>query len=306
MTSTTDPHGTETGLSANGGIARRFDPDRFFCALFLPRAVRDDAFTVIAFNHESVRALAGLHSRSVAGPLAGLIRLQWWREIVEGAPHPHEVAGPLRALIGAGRVRRDTLLGILDAREAELEGLADWAAWRAAMRGGAGGVQVAIAQIADTRGADTRGAGQDDPEPMRPDQMRAVEALGAAYGVGGLLRHLDAVLAGGRCPLPESALHEFGLSGDAIRDGAGLQGADPAALAALRARLREEGLAFLAQAGAGAGVEAGRVRLPRAVGAAALPGVLARRDLRRGDGGGADRGLGDRLAVMAAMALGRF
>lgn len=292
MTNTTEKRAAETGLSAMGEIARRSDPDRFFCTLFLPASVREDAFTLIAFNHESVRALSGMHSRSVAGPMAGLIRLQWWREIVEGASHPHEVADPLRALIRAGRVRRDTLLGILDAREAELEGLPDWAAWRAAMRAGAGGVQAAIAQVAGTGTTD-------------PDLLRAVEFLGAAYGVGGLLRHMGAVLAGGRCPLPEPALQEFGLSGESIRDGAGIQGAD---LTPLRARLRDEGREFLAQAGMQVAAGAGRVRLPRAVRAAGLPGALARRDLGRGHDRevGAARGLGDRLAVMAAMARGRI
>ncbi|MBB2173213.1 squalene/phytoene synthase family protein [Gluconacetobacter asukensis] len=270
------------GVSPGAAVARRADPDRFLCALFLPQAAREDAFTLIAFNHETVRALGGMQSRAVAGPMAGLIRLQWWREIVEGAGHPHAVAGPLRALIAAGRVKAETLLGILDAREAELDGLADWPAWRAAMLGGAGGVQVAIAQA----------AGVTDPA-----LLKAVESHGAAYGAGGLVRHLDMVLASGRCPVPDSALAEAGLSGDAIRDGATLT---PDILRALRAALCREGAVFLA--------EAGRPRLPRAARAAALPGVLARRDLARGaDGapaGFAPRGLGDRLAVMAAMAFG--
>jgi hypothetical protein len=42
--------------------------------------------------------------------------------------------------------------------------------------------------------------------------------------------------------------------------------------------------------------------MPRAVIAAGLPAVLARRDLRRG---AALRGIGDRLAVLAGWALGR-
>lgn len=270
------------GVSPDAAIARRADPDRFLCALFLPAAARAAAFTLIAFNHETVRALGGMQSRAVAGPMAGLIRLQWWREIVEGAGHPHEIAGPLRALIADGRVRAETLLGILEAREAELDGLADWPAWRAAMRDGAGGVQVAIAQA----------AGVTDPA-----MMRVIEWMGAAYGAGGLARHLDGVLASGRCPVPDCALADAGLSGDAIRDGATLP---PDALAAVRAALCREGTEFLAGAG--------RMRLPRAVRAAALPGVLARRDLARGAGGAgpgpAPRGLGDRLAVMAAMAFG--
>ncbi|WP_246401135.1 squalene/phytoene synthase family protein [Gluconacetobacter dulcium] len=277
MTAPPERRAAAAGVSPDAPIARRADPDRFLCALFLPAAAREAAFTLLAFNHETVRALGGMQSRAVAGSMAGLIRLQWWREIIEGAPHPHEIADPIRALIAQGRVKPETLLGILDAREAELDGLADWPAWRTAMRGGAGGIQVAIAQA----------AGVTDP-----DLLKAVESHGAAYGAGGLVRHLELVLASGRCPVPDSALAESGLSGDTIRDGAPLP---PDIARALRADLRREGQAFLA--------EAGRRRLPRQARAAALPGVLARRDFARG-ADPAPRGLGDRLAVMAAMAFG--
>ncbi|MBB2204668.1 squalene/phytoene synthase family protein [Gluconacetobacter takamatsuzukensis] len=282
MTGPPERRAAGAGVSPGAATARQADPDRFLCALFLPQAARDAAFTLIAFNHETVRALGGMQSRAVAGPMAGMIRLQWWREIVEGAGHPHAVADPLRALLAQGRVRAETLLAILDAREAELDGLADWPAWRKAMYDGAGGVQVAIAQA----------AGVTDP-----DLLRAVQLGGAAYGAGGLVRHLERVLAGGRCPVPDSALAGAGLSGDTIRDGATLP---PDMLRNLRADLCREGAAFLAQAG--------QQRLPRPARAAALPGVLARRDLARGAGGApagaAPRGLGDRLAVMAAMAFG--
>ncbi|MBB2201236.1 phytoene/squalene synthase family protein [Gluconacetobacter tumulisoli] len=268
-----------SGLSVCGDIARRSDPDRFFCSLFLPPVLREDAFTVIAFNHESVRAVTGTQSRSVAGPLAGMIRLQWWREIVEGAPHPHEVAAPLRDLIARGRVDRGTLLGILDAREAELEGLTDRDAWCRAMLCGAGGVQRAIAEAAGL---------QDE------DALKGIALRGAAFGMGGLLRHLDAVLQGGRCPLPEDALNASGLSRDGVRDGV-----DPVRLGPLRDLVRQEGLALL---------RAGRAaNLPRVARGAALPGVLARRDLARdaGAGGDATRGVGDRLAVLWAALTGK-
>jgi phytoene synthase len=64
------------------------------------------------------------------------------------------------------------------------------------------------------------------------------------------------------------------------------------------AELAGEGRAMLAEAGG---------RLPRGVMAAALPAVLARRDLARGnpDAVAAGRGIGDRLAVVAAWARAR-
>src|SRR3954454_2482946 len=110
---------------AIAAIVRRHDPDRFLTALFAPADRRDALLTLYAFNHELARA------REVASePTLALIRLQWWREVVEGAPRRHEVADPLRGLIEAGELRRDDLLAMIDAREAEAElAFASLAAW---------------------------------------------------------------------------------------------------------------------------------------------------------------------------------
>ena len=105
--------------------------------------------------------------------------------------------------------------------------------------------------------------------------MDGLRRIGTAYGLAGTLRSLAALAAQGRDPLPP--------------------GRDPAEAARELAR---EGLALL---------EEGRralASLPRQAVAAALPAVLARRDLRRvlrpdwqPGAPAAPRGLGDRLAV---------
>ena len=75
-----------TGLSAVGEIVRRHDPDRFLTALFAPAERREALFVLYAFNHELARA------REVARePMLAMVRLQWWREVVEGARRRHEV-----------------------------------------------------------------------------------------------------------------------------------------------------------------------------------------------------------------------
>ena len=76
---------------------RRHDPDRFLTALFAPPEKRDALLTLYAFNHELARA-----REAVSEPPLALIRLQWWREVVEGARRRHEVAEPLAAAIEAG------------------------------------------------------------------------------------------------------------------------------------------------------------------------------------------------------------
>jgi 15-cis-phytoene synthase len=252
-------------------LVRRHDPDRFLTALFAPADRRDALFTLYAFNHELARA------REVASePPLALIRLQWWREVVEGEPKRHEVASPLSQMIAAGVLKPAALLPIIEARETEVYGdfetLADWRAWVLA---GAGGLSVAAASV----------LGASEPEAWR--------MFGAAYGVAGILRATGLLASLGTCFLPRDLLAGHGLSAEGFINDPG----SPPAQAALGAVVRE-GQAFLA--------DAGRFRVPRAVIAAALPAVLARRDLHRWPAVAIPRRLGDRLAVVIAGMTGRI
>jgi len=251
-------------------LVRRHDPDRFLTALFAPAERRDALLILYAFNHELARA------REVASePPLALIRLQWWREVVEGEPRRHEVATPLSEAITAGTLDPDLLLPLIGAREAEAYGdfetLADWRAWLLA---GAGGLAVAAAAA----------LGAAEPEVVRP--------FGAAYGVAGLLRASGVLAAQHRCLLPSELLARHALSPEGFIH-------DPAAAPA-RAVLNEvarEGRALLAQPRANA--------LPRSAVVAALPAVLARRDLRQWPAVATPRRFGDRMAVTVAGLTGR-
>ena len=71
-------------------------------------------------------------ARRCREPPLALIRLQWWREVVEGARRRHEVAEPLAGAIEAGELGRPELLALIDAREIEAEPTIDTLeAWRA-------------------------------------------------------------------------------------------------------------------------------------------------------------------------------
>ena len=260
---------------------RRTDPDRFLSVLFAPSTRRGAAFGLIAFNHELVRAVEMPSARSGAGPIATLIRLQWWREVVEGTRRDaggHPVASAVRALLDRERVDAATLGGMIDAREAEAEadGEPDVEAWRVTMLAGAGGLQRALGELLQV------------PAELLP----RVAAVGAAYGSGALRRRLAATLRSGRCPLPDALLAEADLDRHAL-----LQDPRPELLPPLSAVLAREGIGFVRSAG--------RFRLPRERMAAVLPLVLACRDLVHDDAGGEQRGLGDRLAVLRAYASGR-
>ncbi len=255
---------------AIAALVRRHDPDRFLTALFAPSARRDVLLTLYAFNHELARA------REVTSePPLALIRLQWWREVVEGEVRRHEVATPLSAAIGAGQMGAGDLLAMIEAREIEVYGefetVADWRAW---LLMGAGGLAVAAA----------RTLGAADPEVAR--------LYGAAYGVAGMLRATGVLAAQGTCLLPRDMLARHGLSAEEFV-------ADPGSVTG-RAALMEvarEGQALLE------GAE--RARLERPAVAAVLPGVLARRDLARWPAVAIPRRLGDRMAVVLAGLLGR-
>ncbi|MGI4975892.1 MAG: squalene/phytoene synthase family protein [Janthinobacterium lividum] len=260
-------------LSPPAELVRRHDPDRFLCALFAPEALRERLFVLYAFNHELARA------REVASvPMLALIRLQWWREVVEGARRSHEVAGPLLDAVEAGALDRAALLALIEARETEAEdAIPTLDGWRAHVLAGAGGL---AAEAARSLGGSTDGA-------------ETARALGAAYGVAGMLRSVPALARQGRCLLPEDVLARHGLD----RDGVIAAPRSPG-MAGVRAELAGEGQTLLRRGRA--------VRLPRRVAASVLPAVLARRDLRRGgEGEPGPRSLGDRVAVMLAAARGR-
>ena len=249
-------------------LVRRHDPDRFLTALFAPAERRDALLTLYAFNHEIARA-----REVVSEPALAFIRLQWWREVVEGARRRHEVAEPLSAVLAAGLLHPADLLALIEAREQEadpaFETLADWRAWVLA---GAGGLAVAAARL----------LGAAEPELARP--------FGAAFGVAGVLRSFGPLAAAGRCLLPLDLLAAAGLSPEAAM-------ADPAGAAVqpVLRQLADEGRSLLRSARP----------VPQPGTAAALHAVLARRDLARWPAVVRVRGLGDRLAVTWAGLLGR-
>ncbi len=254
-------------MSQAASLVRRNDPDRFLTALFAPAPRRETLFVLYAFNNELARARA-----VVSEPMLALMRLQWWREVVEGARRRHEIAGPLGAALDAGELRADDLASLIDAREIEAEpAVATLDAWRSYLMGTAGGLAVAAGRL----------LGVPDPEALR--------GPGAAYGAAGVLRGVPALARRHRLLLPADVLARHGLS----VEGAIAAPLDPPALAAMR-DLAHEAQGWLGPRAVG---------LPRAARAAELPAVLARRDLARPPPLPARRGLADRLAVVRAALL---
>jgi phytoene synthase len=108
------------GLSEHcENLVREADRDRFLATLFAPAEHRPALFALYAFNVEVSRV------RDLARePMPGEIRLQWWREVVEGVrageAGAHPVAAALVETLQRYRLPAQTLLDLIDARAFDL------------------------------------------------------------------------------------------------------------------------------------------------------------------------------------------
>jgi 15-cis-phytoene synthase len=100
-------------------LVREADKDRFLATLFAPAARRPVLFALYAFNTEITRV------RDVARePMPGEIRLQWWREVVEGGraeeARAHPVAAALMQTAAQFSLRTQRLSDLIDAHAFDL------------------------------------------------------------------------------------------------------------------------------------------------------------------------------------------
>jgi NADH dehydrogenase [ubiquinone] 1 alpha subcomplex assembly factor 6 len=118
MTDTPDPDVASARYCADQ--VRRFDHDRFLCALFMPVSVRDATLALYAFNAEIARI-----REQITEPMMGQIRLQWWREVIEhahqGDLRQHPVALALGRAIRSHALPLQPFETLLVARERDLE-----------------------------------------------------------------------------------------------------------------------------------------------------------------------------------------
>ena len=107
-------------LSFCAAEVRRDDHDRFLTGLFAPAANRAGLYALYAFNLE----VAKIRER-VSEAILGEIRLQWWREaldgIAAGAPPAHPVVDALDRAIGQYNLSRSLFDRLLAARAFDLD-----------------------------------------------------------------------------------------------------------------------------------------------------------------------------------------
>jgi NADH dehydrogenase [ubiquinone] 1 alpha subcomplex assembly factor 6 len=180
---------------------RQYDYARYFAAVFAPPDIRRALTALYSFNLE----LASTRER-VSEPLIGEMRLQWWRDTVEGifegTVRNHAVAEEVAALAEKYDVPRAALDALIDARAFDLSEVPpeDMATLRRYVEATAGDLAGIAAGICGGH------------------REAAVEA-GTVWGLAGMLRAVPFHASGGRVRLPMDLLRRAGLRTDDVLSG---------------------------------------------------------------------------------------
>lgn len=152
-------------------LVRAADKDRFLATLFAPAEKRGPLFALYAFNAE----IASVRERA-REPMPGEIRLQWWREVVEGERAGEAAANPVAAALTDTIARfslpKPSLVGLVEAHAFDLydDPMPTFEALEAYLRQSTATMFDLAAQICG--------------EPAG----KASERAGRAYGITALLR----------------------------------------------------------------------------------------------------------------------
>jgi phytoene synthase len=233
-------------------LVRTEDRDRYLSALFAPAGKRKHLFALYAFNIEIARI-----PELVREPMMGEVRLQWWRDALDGraagdvARNP--VANALLDTVKRFNLSRGLLYELIDAKAFDLYGepMESLSRLETYLDSTSASLMRLAAEIL---------AGQETPEIAA-----AATQVGRVSAIAGLLRKFGPHASRGRIFLPPlDVLTRHGSSaGEALSGQAGEN---------LRAALREmRDLArfHLAEA------RTALTRLPKAVAPAFLPAELA-------------------------------
>lgn len=224
---------------------KRFDYDRWLAALFAPADDRSGLMALYAFNLELAKSW-----EAVSEPLLGEIRLQWWRESLDGAfagsPRTEPVTQALAATIAVHGLSRTLFDRLIDARAQDLylqvpkntEALETYVAETAGTL-----TELAVECLGATAEA----------------SRRAARDVGIGWALVGLIRAVPFHAAHHRVHLPEDLLAGAGLSVEDV-----LTEPDRPALRPVLAWLGDTAAAHFAAAR----------KLHRAVDAVALPALL--------------------------------
>ena len=190
-------------------LVREHDPDRYIATLYAPEPQRAALSALYAFSHEVARVRA-----LVSEPLPGEVRLQWWRDVLEGhgggsEAQAHPVAAALLDTVARYRLPLTPLTGLIDARIFDLYD--DPMPTLRDLEGYAGETSSALIRLACIilfKGKDPGGAA-------------ACGHAGVAYALAGLMRAFPWHAHAGQVYLPADILARNGVTRDDIVRGRG-------------------------------------------------------------------------------------
>lgn len=196
---------TPKGLSHCSQLVRDHDHDRWLTMLFANADDREALAALYAFNHEVAKT-----RETVSEPILGEIRLEWWREAIEGlyqgTVRRHPVTEALASAMEARTLPQTEFEAIIDGRLSDLydtnpksfDDLLDYADKTG------GTVSRLAARICGV---------EDDP------LLDAASAIGRAWALTGLLRALGFQAAMRRTMLPDESLDKAGISKETLFKG---------------------------------------------------------------------------------------
>lgn len=238
-------------------IVREGDKDRFLATLFATEKHRRPLFALYAFNLEVARVREAIHE-----PMAGEIRLQWWRDMLGGAGRgevsAHPVAAALRDTVIRYRLPPQSLADLIEARAFDLYD--DPMGTLGELESYASRTSSALVMMAAR-------ILNDGKPPATPDVL---EHAGVGLAIAALLRALPVHASRGQLYLPLDVLARHGADPADVLAGRATDQVR-AALAELRMRAREH--LSIARKGA--------AQAPPAIRPALMPAVIARLLLAR-------------------------
>ncbi|QDG77742.1 phytoene/squalene synthase family protein [Labrenzia sp. PHM005] len=187
-------------------VVRQYDKDRYLSALLAPEAHRPGLMALYAFNVEIARV-----RESVSEPLPGEVRLQWWRDLLEGTEHgavaSNPIANALLQTIESYKLPKHGLIAMTEARIFDLyndpmPSLND-------LEGYTGETVSGLIQLA----CYVLNSGED------PKVATAAGHAGVAYGMTGLLRALPWHATRQQLYLPKDLLKRHGVDPQTIFKG---------------------------------------------------------------------------------------
>lgn len=186
---------------------KQYDYYRYLCTLLMPADKNIDMAMILAFNNELARI-----KYNISEPMAGHIRLQWWRDAIDEIyhtmpfAHAHPLVNRLYRVVMDNNIEKSLFDGLIDSYETDMEkqppeDLIALKNYLADVYGGVFNLQLSI---------NSSNVGQ------------ASYHGGIVFGLADILHKIKYDLSNNIIMLPRSLLNDAGISEDDLKEGRNL------------------------------------------------------------------------------------